>query len=402
MIVVFTTPAMGHLKPMLPVLRGLCRSGVLVVCYGHLSFETVIRSSGAGFLPYPEVRYDVERPDFNLVRMAADIIDASDAIADAVLPQVRAMAPRLILQDSLALWGGRVGTALGIPRVHTVTTILFNRETVRAMCREDGPAKLTRDALSGALPLARALARSRFAVTPAEAFGLPGAWRRLAPPTMEVVLNLREVQEGLVSDGVRRCFVGPTMDEAPATGSSGLPPGYVLVTFGTLSNTSGGRFEAAMRGAMAVGLPVVALCGGKVDQERLREVAASLEAAHPGLWARVVGRVPEIEPVIRDAAAVVHHAGTGSAWEAARFRKPALFVPTIADQMVFATRLERLGIGWRLPRGSEMDDSAVARGLDAILSLDPDWEALESMQARAGGTARAVGLLLDTMREAGR
>ncbi len=115
MIVVFTTPAMGHLKPMLPVLRGLCRSGIPVTCYGHLSFEGVIRSSGAGFLPYPEVSYDVERPDFNLVRMAADIIDASDAIADAVLPQVRAMAPRLILQDSLALWGGRVGTALGIP-----------------------------------------------------------------------------------------------------------------------------------------------------------------------------------------------------------------------------------------------------------------------------------------------
>ncbi len=70
--------------------------------------------------------------------------------------------------------------------------------------------------------------------------------------------------------------------------------------------------------------------------------------------------------------------------------------------MVFATRLERLGIGRRLSRGSETDESAVARGLDAVLSLHPDWEALESMQARAGGTARAVGLVLEAMREAGR
>jgi MGT family glycosyltransferase len=400
MIVTFTTPAMGHLKPMLPVLRGLVGRDRRIVCYGHASFEGVIAATGAEFRPYPAIRYDVDRPDFNLVRMAADIVDASGIIIGELLPEVASLAPRLILQDSLALWGGRIGTALGVPRVHTVTTILFDRATVRAMCSEDGPSKLARDVATGFIPLARALTKARFAVTPAEAFGLPGSWRRLAPPVREIVLNLPEVQGGDPGDAVPRTFVGPPLDDA-ANRPSGYPPGYVLVTFGSLSNTMTARFEAAMRGALAAGLPAVVLCGGKVDVGRLRAVAADLGAAKPGHWAEVVERVPKIEPVIRDAAAVVNHAGTGSAWEAAFFRKPALYIPTIADQMVFASRLERLGIGRRLPRGSETEPAAIAEALKGVMALRPDWDAHEALRARAGGAERAIDIILEAIGEAG-
>lgn len=398
MIVAFTTPAMGHVKPMMPLLKGLVTRGQPVACFGHGSFEEVIRSSGAAFVPYPEVRYDVERPDFNLVRMAADLLDASRAILPSVLPRVAAMRPRLIVQDFMSVWGSRVGTALGIPRVHTIPTIVFDPAAIRAMCREDGVAKLAGDVARGIGPLLAALARTGFAVSPNEAFGLAGSWRRLAPPVHELVLNMREVHA--LDAGVPRTFVGPAVDIRRSFAPSGLPPDYALITFGTLSNTSTERFAAALRAAFMTGLPAVVQSGRKVDVARLRALAASLERERPGWWARVVEHVPDLEPLVRDAALVIHHAGTGSTWETARYRKPALFVPTIADQMVFASRLERLGIGVRLPRGSETDAGAMALALARVQALTPPWEEVEAMQARAGGAERAVDIVLAALEAA--
>ena len=112
MIVAFTLPAMAHVKPMMPLLSGLVDRRHEVVCYGHRKFEDTIRASGATFAPYPDIAYDVEAPDFNLVRMAADLIDAAETIHARLLPEVAAMSPRLILQDFMAPWASRIGTAL--------------------------------------------------------------------------------------------------------------------------------------------------------------------------------------------------------------------------------------------------------------------------------------------------
>lgn len=148
MIVAFTLPAMAHVKPMLPLLSGLVDRRHDVVCYGHPNFESAIRSSGACYAAYPDIAYDVEAPDFNLVRMAADLIDAAETIHARLLPEVAALSPRLILQDFMAPWASRIGTALAVPRIHTIATLVFNATTQRRMRREEGIAKLAR--MSGA------------------------------------------------------------------------------------------------------------------------------------------------------------------------------------------------------------------------------------------------------------
>jgi MGT family glycosyltransferase len=397
MIVAFTTPAMGHVKPMMPLLSGLIDEGQSVVCFGHQAFEPTVRATGAEFRPYPQVSYNIEAPDFNPVRMGADLIRATHAILPALLPQVAALSPRLILQDFMSLWGSCIGTSLGIPRIHTVPTIVLNREAERQMRREDGLLKLAGDVFCGALPLLSALVRTRFSISLREAYGLETSWKRLAPPTQELVFSLREVQVGEPQGDIPRQFIGPTTNARRSFDPAPLPQGYALITFGTLSNNETARFEAAIRGAFLAGMSVVVQCGRKVDIGHLRALAVALERENPGQWVRVIESVPDMEALILGAAVVIHHAGMATTWETARFRKPALFVPTISDQKVLARRLQTLGIGIRLPNGSEFDARAIATELMNVRTMHCPWEKVDSLLAEAGGAKRGVALILETL-----
>lgn len=396
MIVAFTIPAMGHVKPMLPLLSGLVGNGQEIVCFGHTAFESAIRSSGARFLPYPGFAYDIDAPDFNLLRMGADLLRASRTFHAQLSADVVALSPRLILQDSMAFWASRIGTALDIPRIHTIPTLVFNPATQRRMRKEDGYAKLAADVFRGAPALLREMARFGFAVSLQEVFGVERSWRRLAPPRCELVFSLKELQVGDPWGDVPRHYIGPTIDEGrrfePRAGR-----GYALITFGTLSNNDTRRFEAAIEGAFLAGLSVVALCGRKVDLPRLESVAKALEAANPGQEATVLDTVRDMEPLIAGADVVIHHAGMATTWEMVRYSKPALFIPTIADQKVLASQLDAQGLGIRLPPGRELDPHAIARALEALKDRDYPWGRIRDLLARAGGAPAGVGIVMEAL-----
>lgn len=396
MIVAFTLPAMGHVKPMMPLLSGLVASGQNVVCFGHKNFEQIIRSTGAGFSAYPDIEYNIDAPDFNLIKMAADLIHASETIYAKLMPEIAEMAPRLILQDFMALWAGRIGTELDILRIHTIPTLVFNAATQKQMRREDGVAKLVSDIFHGAPALVRAKIKSRFAVSIGEAFGLEGSWRNLAPPLCELVFCIEALQFGDPHGEVPRHYIGPTHTEHKAPVSS-TSKGYALITFGTLSNNETARFEAAIRGAFFAGYSVVAQCGGKVDHEYLKRVTKSLETEHPGQTATILAFVPDLEILIVGADIVIHHAGMATTWETVRHCKRALFIPTIADQKVLASQLERNGFGIRLPHGSECDPQAIALALKDIQTRDYPWAKIQELLARAGGAPMGVKVILDAL-----
>lgn len=392
MLVVFTTPAMGHTKPMLPLLAGLSSAGITMTCFGHRAFEDAIRGAGARFEPYPDVDYDIDAPDFGHAQMAADLINAAKIIRPALEPRVRALKPRLIIQDFMALWGSQIGTRLGVPRLHTIPTIVLSAAAQRLMRREDGAAKFLRDAIRGGPALLGALLRTGFATTPQEAFGLDGSWRKLQPPIGEIVFSIEAVQVGDTNGGVPRYFIGPTIEPSRHF-QPGPDTGYALITFGTLSNTQTGRFEAAIRGAFDAGYPVVAQCGGKVDRGALDRLGRSLTAARPQQFVRIIDSVAHLQELIVGAAIVVHHAGMATTWETVRFRKPALFIPTISDQKVFASQLERIGLGLRLPPGREHDAHAIRAGIERALALPYDWNRIHALLAEAGGALAGVDVV---------
>lgn len=398
MIVAFTLPAMGHIKPMMPLLSGLIGRGQRVVCFGHTAFKSVIRSSGAEFAPYPDIPYKIDTPDFNLLQMAADLIRASETFYPKLLQDVATLSPQLIVQDFMALWASRIGTALNIPRVHTIPTLVFNSETERRMRKEDGIAKLTRDIFYGAPPLIRAMIASKFTISARVSFGLERSWRSLSAPLCELVFCFEELQVGDRQGDVPRHYIGPTIDEQSHYEPPPYPPGYALITFGTLSNSQTGRFEAALRGAILAGFSAVALCGTKVDLPHLKSVARSLSATHPGQSATVLEHVPAVEALIGDAGVVIHHAGMATTWETACYYKPALFIPTIADQKVLASQLENHGFGIRLPRGREFDPRAIAQSIQSVRTLTYPQAKFREMRAKAGGTAAGLDIILNILK----
>jgi MGT family glycosyltransferase len=387
---------MGHIKPMMPLLSGLVAQGQQIACFGHKKFEGTIRSTGAGFSPYPDLDYDVDAPDFNLIAMGANLIRASETITSKLLPDVAALSPQLILQDFMALWSSRIGTSLGIPRIHTVPTLVFNAATQRRMRKEDGVVKLARDVVRGAPSLIRAMINSKFAVSVPEAFGVERSWRKLAPPVCELVFCLEELQVGNPQGDIPRHYIGPTINPSRQFGMP-TKQGYALITFGTLSNNETQRFEAAIRGALSIGLSVVVQCGGKVNLLHLESVAKSLEAAHPGQTITILDSVPDMEVLIVGADIVIHHAGMATTWETVRYCKPAVFIPTITDQMVFASQLEHHGFGVRLPRGRELDAAAIASSIQAALARDYPWEKFQMLLAKAGGAPVGVEIILKAL-----
>ncbi len=396
MIVVFTTPAMGHVKPMLPLLQGLVESGQEMVCFGHRDFESVIRLTGAEFSAYPEVEYNINAPDFNLVKMAADLIDASEVIFPGLLPEIKAMAPRLIVQDFMALWSSRIASELNIPRIHTIPTLVFNPATQRQMRREDGARKLLRDLATGVPALVRAKFRSKFAVSVQEAFGLEHSWRKLDAPVCELVFCIAALQVGDLQGDIPRHYIGPSYSRRQ-TPLSNTSQGYALITFGTLSNNETERFIAALKGAFMAGYSVVAQCGGKVDLSRLEDVARSLEAEHAGQTATILNSVPDLEVLIAESALVIHHAGMATTWETVRHNKPSLFIPTIADQKVLASQLERNDFGIRLAQGFECDPHAIAQALKAVEIREYPWAEIQDLLAQAGGAKAGVKIISDVL-----
>ena len=386
---------MGHVKPMLALLQALVGDGERLVCYGHRDFEDVIGATGAEFRPYPAVDYDIHAPDFNLVRMAADLVDASETIVPALMPEIERLAPRLIVQDFMALWGSRIATALAIPRIHTVPTIVFNATAQRKMRREDGVAKLARDVARGLPALVRAKLRSRFAVSVEEAFAVDGRWRSLAPPLAEIVFSLERLQVGQKHGTVPRHYIGASFPRPPTVASAST--GHALVTFGTLSNTDTARFEAAIEGAFDAGYSVIGQCGDKVDTARLERLAGSLEGRSPERTVLIVQTVPDLEALIAGAAVVIHHAGMATTWETLRHGKPALFIPTIADQKVLATQLEANGAGLRLPAGRECDARAIATALERLRTAKLDLAGMKASMDAAGGAPVGHTVIRDVL-----
>jgi sterol 3beta-glucosyltransferase len=93
-------------------------------------------------------------------------------------------------------------------------------------------------------------------------------------------------------------------------------------------------------------------------------------------------------------AAVIHHAGAGTAAAGLRAGVPAVSVPMIGDQPFWAARLAALGTGPRPIRYKRLSAQALAAAIrDAITRPSYRAQALASRLASEDGTAPVVNAL---------
>ena len=331
-ILVTSTPGLGHILPMVPLVGELRDRGHEALWVGgHTGLDQIealgipVRRAGmpegdrqrAFHARHPEVS---SMPVMDRQRFAFPRVFGEVAAAEMVEP-VRAAAaewgPDVILHDAAELAAPLVAAALGIPSVNHGFGQIVPEPAVRAA----GEVLAPRWRASGLEP-------------DAHAGSYRGLYVDIYPPA------LRGSDMGHVPN-VQRCR--PT-EGAPSTGRA------VYVTFGTLFNQEEHALRTAVLAAAGVAEEVVVTLGRGPDPTVLGGVPDHV---------RVEAFIPQAD-VLPHCAAVVCHGGSGTVLAALAHAIPVVCIPQGADQFANAANVERVGAGRSLDAGASRPSLAEA------------------------------------------
>ncbi len=108
-IAILSTPAYGHLIPMLGPIAELVRRGNDVVVYNSAEFETLIRGTGARFVAYPPALTPMDfartLKEGDLLAAYVLLLGATPDLTDFCIGELRNERPDVVVYDAVASWG---------------------------------------------------------------------------------------------------------------------------------------------------------------------------------------------------------------------------------------------------------------------------------------------------------
>ncbi|MFI6264055.1 glycosyltransferase [Micromonospora sp. NPDC051006] len=342
-----TTPAFGHLLPLLPLARAFRRQGHDVAVVTAVGMTPLIAPEGFELLPagpMPDVLFaEVGRklgtnPATSPTPEAVAEFFAGvrvDLTADEATAAARRWQPDLVVNEMVDFVGPLVAAVLGVP----LATLAFGPSV---------PAEFT-DALT-------AVVRPRY-----EQRGLPAPERT---PSGRWLLDTCppgfQFEDFAVPPAVQRIALRPEPHQAPGapagadTASTGGRP-RVLVSFGTVFADP--AVVGPLLGALtALDVDVVATLGldGKPEDYQLDSDRVEFSPFVP--LAQLLGNV----------AAVITHGGAGTTLGTLARGIPLVVVPQGADQFIQADRVAASGVGLALAPG-QAEPAAIAAALRRLL-----------------------------------
>ncbi len=390
----YTSPARGHLFPILPALAELRRRGhdvhvQTLAAEGPRAEALGVRARAIApaieALPIEDWR---EASPLNQARrtLGTWAKRATHEVADlrSTLAELR---PDAVLVD-INTWGAcAVAEASGVPTAiyspYFVDLDLPGRPPFgMGLAPWPGPLGRLRDAV------VRAGARFGFAAAVAElnalrrGLSLPalahlGELTTRADRLLYCTVEAFEYDHGGWPANLR--FVGPGAWEPPAEGApdgvSGRPT--VLVTCSTEFQDDGRLVEVALEALASEDVDVIATTAA-VDPSRF--------VAPPN--ATVVAYAPH-GPILRRAAVVVCHGGMGITQKALAAGVPVCVVPYGRDQHDVARHVERCGAGASVP-GKGLTVDGLRQAFRAARERGPGARRLAAAYAAAGGPERAA------------
>lgn len=347
-----SSPAWGHLLPLLPLAHAVAAAGHDVRVAGLEGFTAPVESLGLrswDLGPADPARPEPDDPPADPMRRMVWAASrtwtrsAHDG-ASPLLAACREWRPEVVVHEPVEYAGPLVAAVLGIPAVYFRNGAAFPPEVARAAARD----------LAGT--------HDRFGLaagTPPPAGYLdccPPSLQDPSAPAASILVRPEQVRLGTAAGD-------PWL---------GLPTGRrVLVTMGTMDQGPQRRVLAeAVRAATCalttgqVDAVLVALGGARPDELDGASEGGRPEPVPPAM--RLAGWVP-MQDAVRGASLVLGHGGSGISLVCARAGRVQVAVPHAGEQPNMAARLEAAGAAVVVPLG-QLDQGRLATALARAMS----------------------------------
>lgn len=324
-VAVVTIPQPGHVLPTLAVVSELVGRGHRVTYVASEEFVRPVREAGAGvFLPLVRRPPVGAIPDGDLEAGVLLLARQAYELVPRLLEVFAQDRPDIILHDLLAWAGQVVGHRMGVPAVqlHCSHAPYTGWET--EMC---GVPSLRQAKFYDAF---RSLLSDNGVSASVESF--------LTEPSTSVVFTVRSFQRRLRTVSHAHRFVGPALGPRGFQGdwcrpTAGRP--VLAIAMGSSSGVSHSFIETCVEAFRPVAWDVVMAVGDRISPKAVSSVPKNFHIRR---------HIPQLA-VLSRAEAFVSHGGMGSIMEAVYHGVPLVVIPRMAEQMVNARQVERLGLG---------------------------------------------------------
>lgn len=391
-VAVFAPEAHGHFARMRGVIAGLAAQGAAVHVFTARRFAAEVREAGGRFEdlfgPHP-----LEAADDESMPVVSRYVTYAAHYAEAVVRDVAAIGPSLIVYDTFAVIARVVANALGLPAVNvSAGHNLAPGPAIEAL--EADPRVATSERCVRAVETLR----ERHGITDASPFsyvsGLSPHLNLLCEPPQWLTAAERRVFEPYAFFGSLRAVDVLDAPRQPGGFRDGAPKVYVSLGTVPWWYWPGVVIDTLETIAVAIGREadvLISLGGLAVAEERvaaLRRAGATV-AEHADTWA-----------ALGEADVFVTSQGLNSTHEAIYSRVPMLSYPFFADQPVLAELCERFGVALPLvdePR-AELYPNRLRAALAEVAERRTEFdEALERARAWEVAVIESRGAVLERM-----
>lgn len=398
-LLAYTSPARGHLYPVVPILVELGKRGHQTVAYGlsgELKHLQALGIDARAIDPAIEENQIVDWRERSPQRAAASVLrtfaQRSEIEAPDLQRAIEDRSPDALLID-VNCWGaGAVAEASGLPWAVYCPYLLplrsrdappfglglHPRSGPLGRLRDAGAAKAVDIVFGRAALDSLGALRRRYGLSEVHNFD---ELLRRAPLLLSLTAEGFEYPRTDWPSSVR--LVGPmswSPPQPPPMWLEELSDPLALVTCSTERQRDKRLLQVALEALPAGGVTVIGTSAAHDPAE-----------FQPPPGSRVV-RFLGHDPILARAACVVCHGGLGITQKALAAGVPVVVVPFGRDQMETARRVEMAGAGVRLsPR--RLTPNRLLEAVDAAIAMRPGAERVSQAFAAAGGPAAAAEAL---------